>query len=91
MMRHRSSNSLRVTVGHPRRRWANGYTSAKLNSAGRWTVSNSNTEESGHTASSMTIAEIVRRCQPMGDLGRFAIDDLTAAEEDEFFAILEDV
>lgn len=54
-------------------------------------MSNSNTEESGHTASSMTIAEIVRRCQPMGDLGRFVIDDLTAAEEDEFFAILEDV
>jgi hypothetical protein len=39
----------------------------------------------------LTIAEIVERCQPMGDPGRFVIDDLTAAEEDEFFAILEDV
>jgi hypothetical protein len=56
----------------------------------RCTVSNSNTEALGH-ASPLTIAEIVERCQPMGDLGRFAIDDLTAAEEDEFFAILEDV
>jgi hypothetical protein len=56
----------------------------------RCTVSNSNTEALGH-ASPLTIAEIVGRCKPMGDLGRFAIDDLTAAEEDEFFAILEDV
>ena len=53
-------------------------------------MSNSNTEDLGH-ASPLTIAGIVERCQPMGDLGRFAIDDLTAAEEDEFFAILEDV
>lgn len=56
----------------------------------RCIVSNSNTEDLGH-ASPLTIAEIVERCQPMGDLGRFAIDDLTPAEEDEFFAILEDV
>ena len=53
-------------------------------------MSNSNTEDSGHR-SRLTIAEIVGRCQPMGDLGQFVIDDLTAAEEDEFFAILEDV
>ena len=39
----------------------------------------------------LQVAEIVGRCQPMGDLGRFAIDDLTAAEEDEFFATFEDV
>ena len=53
-------------------------------------MSNSNAEDFGH-ASPVTIAEIVERVQPMGDLGRFAIDDLTADEEDEFFAILEDV
>ena len=53
-------------------------------------MSNSNTEDLGH-ASPLTIAEIVERCQPIGDLGWFAIDDLTAAEEDEFFAILESV
>lgn len=53
-------------------------------------MSDSNRDESRQTVSS-TIAAIVTRCEPMGDLGRFAIDDLTAAEEDEFFAILEDV
>jgi hypothetical protein len=56
----------------------------------RCMVSNSNTEDLGH-ASPLTIDEIVERCEPMGDLGRFAIDDLTAAEEGEFFAILEEV
>ena len=53
-------------------------------------MSDSNRDESRQTVPS-TIAAIVKRCEPMGDLGRFAIDDLTAAEEDEFFAILEDV
>lgn len=53
-------------------------------------MSGSKTEAFG-PASPPTIAEIVGRCQPMGDLGRFTIDDLTAAEEDAFFAILEDV
>ena len=37
-----------------------------------------------------TIAEVVEGLEPMGDLARFAIDDLTLDEEDEFFAILED-
>lgn len=37
-----------------------------------------------------TIADIVRDLEPMGDLGRFAIDDLTPEDEDEFFRILED-
>ena len=53
-------------------------------------MSNSDSEDLRNQASTMTIDEIVRRCQPMGDLGQFAIDDLTAAEEDEFFSILED-
>lgn len=38
----------------------------------------------------LTIADILRDIEPMGDLSRFAIDDLTADDEDEFFRILED-
>ena len=38
-----------------------------------------------------TIAEILQGGEPMGDLSRFAIDDLTPEEEDEFFKILEDL
>jgi hypothetical protein len=68
---------------------AHGYT-LRSQLLRRCIVSNSNTEDLGH-ATPLTIAAIVERCQPMGDLGRFAIDDLTAAEEDEFFAILENV
>jgi hypothetical protein len=33
---------------------------------------------------------VLKDLQPMGDLSRFAIDDLTPDEEDEFFKILED-
>lgn len=38
----------------------------------------------------VTIADLLRDAEPMGDLSRFAIDDLTPEEEDEFFQILED-
>lgn len=37
-----------------------------------------------------TIEEVLKDLQPIGDLDRFAIDDLTPDEEDEFFKILED-
>jgi hypothetical protein len=37
-----------------------------------------------------TIAQVLQGIDPMGDLGRFVIDDLTPEEEDEFFRILED-
>ncbi len=37
-----------------------------------------------------TIAEIVAGVQPMGDLGRFVIDDMSADQEAEFFAILDE-
>lgn len=37
-----------------------------------------------------TIADVLDGAEPMGDLGRFAIDDLTPEEEDEFFRILEE-
>ena len=36
-----------------------------------------------------TLATVIGRASPMGDLSRFVIDDLTAEEEDAFFAILE--
>jgi len=52
----------------------------------------SNSDGLQQTLTPSSIAEIVRQRQPMGDcLGRFLIDDLTPTEEDEFFAILEDV
>ena len=37
-----------------------------------------------------TIAEVLEGVAPMGDLRRFAVDDLTPDEEDEFFRILEE-
>ena len=37
-----------------------------------------------------TIAEVLQGIEPMGDLGQFAIDDLSPEDEDEFFGILED-
>lgn len=37
-----------------------------------------------------TVADVLRGLEPMGDLRRFAVEDLTPAEEDEFFHILED-
>jgi len=38
-----------------------------------------------------TVTEVVQDMEPMGDLARFAIEDLTPEEEDEFFGILEDL
>lgn len=37
-----------------------------------------------------TIAEVLAGGEPMGDLRRFVIDDLTPEEEDEFFRILKE-
>lgn len=37
-----------------------------------------------------TLAEALDGLEPMGDLSRFIIDDLTPDEEDEFFLILEE-
>lgn len=36
-----------------------------------------------------TIPDILRDVEPMGDLARFEIDDLTPDDEDEFFGILD--
>lgn len=38
-----------------------------------------------------TIAQIIERTQPMGNLDDLVIDDLTEEDEDLFFGILEDV
>jgi hypothetical protein len=43
------------------------------------------------TSAPSTVAEILQEVEPMDDLGQFAIDDLTADEEDEFFRILADI
>lgn len=37
----------------------------------------------------LTMEEIIAAVQPMGDLRRFRIEDLTPEEEDEFFAVLD--
>jgi hypothetical protein len=52
-------------------------------------VSDYNTTERGDSPTSPSIEELIADLQPMGDLTRFAIQDLTAQEEDDFFAILE--
>ena len=36
-----------------------------------------------------TVAQALEGVEPMGDLSRFVVADLTPAEEDEFFRILE--
>lgn len=35
------------------------------------------------------VAELLADLEPMGDLDQFALKDIKPAEEDEFFAILE--
>jgi hypothetical protein len=42
------------------------------------------------THAELTIAEVLQGGEPMGDLSRFAVEDLTPEEEDEFFGILEE-
>ena len=39
----------------------------------------------------MTIRQIVKGCEPMGNLDHLLIDDLTEEDEDQFFGILEDL
>ena len=53
-------------------------------------MSDNATNQPSTASTPVTIAEIVRDLEPMGDLGRFLIDDMTPDEEDEFFAALED-
>jgi hypothetical protein len=42
------------------------------------------------TRDERTIADIVAEVEPMGDLRRFVIEDLSSDEEDAFFSILRD-
>lgn len=37
-----------------------------------------------------SITEIIDEVEPMGDLRRFTIDDLTSDDEDDFFRFLEE-
>jgi len=37
-----------------------------------------------------TVADVLRGLEAMGDLSKFAIDDLSPDEEDVFFGLLED-
>jgi hypothetical protein len=53
-------------------------------------MSNNTVDQRSASAGPSTIAEVLKDLEPMGDLSRFAIDDLTPGEEDEFFRILED-
>jgi hypothetical protein len=53
-------------------------------------MSDSTASEPSSASGPATIAEIVRDREPMGDLGRFLIEDMTPEEEDEFFGVLED-
>ena len=41
------------------------------------------------SSSPVTIADVLRGVEPIGDLRQFVIDDLTLDDEDEYFRILE--
>ncbi len=51
----------------------------------------SDTERTPTGPSEPTLAEVIGRAKPMGDLSRFIIDDLTDEDEDAFFSILADL
>lgn len=53
-------------------------------------MSDDNPSRHTRSGSPTTIADVLQDLEPMGDLGQFAIDDLTPNEEDAFFGILED-
>lgn len=51
----------------------------------------SDTESTPTGPAEPTLAEVIARAGPIGDLSRFVIDDLTEEDEDEFFGILADL
>jgi hypothetical protein len=51
----------------------------------------SDTESTPTETPEPTLAEVIARAEPIGDLSRFVIDDLTEEDEDEFFGILADL
>ena len=69
-------------------RWSGGNVGVQHRGRGG-TMSDSTANQPSTPAIPTTIAEVIRNVEPMGDLGRFIIEDLTAEEEDEFFRILE--
>lgn len=52
-------------------------------------MSDSSANQHADSTQRVTIADVLRDLEPMGNLDRFAIDDLTPEEDDAFFAILE--
>jgi hypothetical protein len=57
----------------------------------RLAMSDSTADQRPASSGPATIAEVLEGIEPMGDLNRFAIEDLTPEEEDEFFEILEGI
>lgn len=54
------------------------------------TVSDTTANDTPRAGDATTITDILRTIEPMGDLSRFGIEDLTPEEEAEFFRILEE-
>jgi len=53
-------------------------------------MSDNTANEPTASTAPLTVADVLRGLEPIGDLRRFAVEDLTPAEEDEFFHILGD-
>ena len=62
-----------------------------LGSAEEVAMSDRTANQPPGTPGPSTITESIRGLEPMGDPSRFSIEDLTAEEEDAFFAIIEDL
>lgn len=45
--------------------------------------------ETNSAPAELTIEQIIERCSPMGNLDGLVINDLTEADEDKFFGVLE--
>ena len=54
-------------------------------------MSDTTADQRSASSGPATVAEVLEGIEPMGDLNRFAIEDLTPEEEDEFFEILEGI
>jgi integrase len=66
------------------------YPVAWVANAGGVSMSDNATNQPSAPSTPLSIADIVRDLEPMGDLGRFLIEDMSPEDEDEFFAVLED-
>ncbi|HXH55782.1 hypothetical protein [Iamia sp.] len=53
-------------------------------------MSDTTANDTPRAGDATTITDILRTIEPMGDLSRFGIEDLTPEEEAEFFRILEE-